>query len=295
VNKTGMELKVYIRKIIMDYSSTGGRSRLYHYLFLLLILLGNTAAFAQTDDERAGGKNYIGVSFGGSDFHIKDDHASPMIYSGIGIAPSIQYFYRGGESRQYAEVSYYHGKLTTFEDNFHVTDNRGRARYAYVHSIIDFNLFDRKIVFFAGGSANSFLSHSDYRYSILGSTDGRTIESWQWSTSLDLSLQLEYASAGKEFVSAQFFMPIVSNISRPKYSLSGDYHYLENSWKFKMFGQTKLFTDSFSFDGILIYQRPLVGSFNLELSYEFYYSFYKQPQDIGMYMNNVRAGFLYFF
>ena len=240
-------------------------------------------------------RNFIGASFGGSDFHIKDDHASPMIFSRLGIAPSLQYFFRGEANRQYAEISYYHGYLGTTADNYHDTDNRARVRYSYFHSIVDFTFLGQRISLFVGGSANSFMSHSDYYYLYVQGTEARTIESWQWSTSLDLSFQLECALPDREFLSAQFFMPMVSNASRPQYSPGGDYNYVLNDWKYKMFGTTELFPENFSLNSLLVYQRPLRESLDVELSYEFYYSFYNRPQDIGMYMNNFRAGFIYTF
>lgn len=262
-----------------------------------IILLLSTLLLSsfQISNAQTKGNFYLGCSFGGSDFHVKDERTSPMIFSGTGIAPSLQYFFRGDKSRQYAEVSYYHDYLGTIADNFHDMNNRGRVRYSYLHSVASFNFLRRQIDVFAGGSLNSFLCHSDYNFLLVAPGTGRTIESWQWSNSLDVSFQLEYSPSRREFISAQFFVPVVSNVSRPRYSPSGDYNYTENDWKFKMFGRTELFTDSFSLNALLAYQRPIAGSFNLELAYEFYYSFYGKPQDIGMYMNNVRAGLLYCF
>jgi hypothetical protein len=248
------------------------------------------SSFAQEDP-----RNFLGASFGGSDFHIKDEHFSPMIYGSLGIAPSLQYFYRGDASRQYAEVSYYHDYLATTADNFHDMDNRARVRYSYLHSITDFDILDQHIFFFAGGSVNSFLSHSDYYYLYVQQINARSYESWQWSNSVDLSLQLEYSSAAREFLSVEFFVPIVSNVSRPQYSPSGDFNYSVSDWKFKMFGETVAFPNNFSLNTLLVYQRPLWESLNLQLSYEFYYSFFNKPQDIGMYMNNFRAGFFWCF
>jgi hypothetical protein len=264
--------------------------RQFTRMILLALTMTPAISFAQEDT-----RNFLGVSFGGSDFHIKDGRVSPMIYSSIGIAPSIQYFHRDDETRQYAEVSYYHDYLGTTADNFHDMDNRARVRYSYLHAVTDFNILDRHSSLFAGGSVNSFLSHSDYYFLFIPPTNGRTIESWQWSTSADLSIQLEYSSAAREFLSAQFFIPLVSNVSRPQYSPSGDYNYALNDWKYKMFGKMEVFPENFSLNTLLVYQRPLWESLNIQLSYEFYYSFYERPQDIGMYMNNFRVGVLHCF
>ena len=256
----------------------------------LLLFFIITSCTAQTDKH-----NYIGGSFGGTDFHVKDDHATPLIFNGIGIAPSLQYIYKGEKSQHYAEVSYYSGRLETSSDNFFDNDNNGRIRYSYLHSITDFQIFNKQIDFSLGGSIGSFLSHSDYFYKWVPPVDARAGESWYWSNSLDISALLEYNPEPREAFSLQLFIPVVSNVSRPKYSLSGDFNYTDGDWKFKMFGDTKFFPDNFSVNAIISYQAPLVGDFNFQINYEFYYSFYNEPRDVNMYMNNLRAGLFFCF
>lgn len=240
-------------------------------------------------------RNYLGGSFGGSDFHIRDDQASPLIFSSIGIAPTLQFIYNGEESRQYGEVSYYDHYLATSADNFHTVNRRGRARYSYLCAAAEFAILNHDVHLFVGGSVNSFLCHSDYYYLYIPPTLGRTLESWYWSTSGDVALQLEYTSGEREWISFQLYLPLVSNVSRPAYSASGDYNYIENDWKFKAFGKTKVFPINFSVNALWIYQRPLFGSLNLQLSYELFFSSYPIPRDVSMYMNNLRAGIFYCF
>lgn len=68
--------------------------------------------------------DYVGGGFGGSEFHVKDEHASPMIYSAWGIAPVLQYLHAGEEHRQYAEASFFAAVLSSGPANFR-TDNCG--------------------------------------------------------------------------------------------------------------------------------------------------------------------------
>ncbi len=256
----------------------------------LVVVLCSSRLFSQEDE-----RNYLGTGFGGSDFHLKDAHASPLIFSSIGIAPTLQYMHRGEENRQYAEASYYYDNLATTADNFHTVNHRARGRYSYLHAITDIAVWDNDVHLFLGGSVSSFLCHSDYFYLYFPPSYGRTTESWYWSNSLDLSFQAEYSPAQREFLSAQFFIPLVSNVSRPQYSPSGDYNYTDNDWKFKMFGKSAFLTKNLSLNTFLAYQRPIIGSFNVQLSYEFHYSIYHEPVEIAMYMNNIRAGLFYCF
>ena len=254
---------------------------------LLLLFIITSCCSAQTKE-----RNYIGGSFGGTDFYLKDVHSTPLIFNSVGIAPSIQYIYKGGRHRHYAEVSYYHGNLKTSSGNFWDQNHNGRIRYCYLHSITDFAILSKQIDFFLGGSIGTFLSHSDYLYNWVSPVEARAGESWYWSNSLDISALLEYNPEPREAFSIQLFIPVVSNVSRPKYSLSGDFNYIDNDWKFKIFGKTKLFPDNFSVNTLVSYTAPLFDNINYQINYEFYYSFYDEPRDINMFMNNLRAGFL---
>ena len=262
----------------------------------LIIISVILFVFTGTVFSQATDRNYLGISFGGSDFHVLDKQASPLIFNSIGIAPSLQFMYNGENSSHYAEASYYPDNLGTSVNNFSIKSRRGRLRYAYLHSVTNFEFWGNKIKFYLGGSINSYLCHSDYNYySQPTDRNDFAYTSWYWSSSLDLCARLEYYPSGREFFSFQFFVPVVSNISRPKYSPSGDVNYSDNDRKFKMFGDTKFISDNFSVNALLIYQRPIFGQFNLQLSYEFYYSSYNIPRNVNMYMNNLRAGLFFCF
>jgi hypothetical protein len=239
--------------------------------------------------------NFFTVSFGGSDFHLLDLRASPLIFSSIGIAPSFNYIHKGSSFRHYLEGSYFNDALTTIADNYRTDNDRARLRYCFLYSLTDFNIFDTNLKLFLGGSAVTYLCHSEYYYKWYPSGYARAMESWYWSNSIDISAQLEYERSSREFVCLQLFIPLYSNVSRPHYSTTADYNYIDNDWKFKMFGKSEFFPSNISFNVNLTYQRELIWNFNMQVNYEFYYSFYKKPKEIDMYMNNLRAGLTYCF
>ncbi len=259
-------------------------------LLIFTLIFYSEYAFSQSVK-----RNYIGGNFGGSDFHLLDLRASPLIFGSMGIAPSLQYFHRGAENIHYIDISYFSDNLKTSAENFNTDNQRGRIRYSYLHTLTSFSLFQQNFDLYLGGSAATFLSHSDYYYAWIPPGYSRAMESWYWSNSLDISAQIDLNSADREFFSLRLFIPVVSNISRPKYSPSGDYNYIDNDWKFKMFGKTEFFPNDFSLNTILTYQRPLVWNFNLQVAYEFYYSAYDKPKDVKMYMNNFCAGLFFCF
>lgn len=253
----------------------------------LVALSGNSLA---QEDKR----NFVGLSFGGSDFRLKDDHASPLIFGSIGIAPTFQFFHIGNKSRHSLEGSYYYANLSSSSANFNTANWRGRVRYSYVHLISNLEAWNRSFGIFLGGSINSFYERSNYYYAWNGS-NGTSIVTWYWTHSIDLTAQLEYSIARRESFSMMLYVPMISNVSRPKYLPSGDYNYEENTWKVKAFGETEVFPRNPSVNVLLNYQRSLFGNFDLRLSYEFYYSSYDKPTDMAMYMNSLRAGLFFCF
>ncbi|MHC1774924.1 MAG: hypothetical protein AB9834_05865 [Lentimicrobium sp.] len=259
--------------------------------FALLLLILVLPAYARCQQEE---RNYIGVSFGGSFFHLKDEVASPMIFRKPGIAPQLQYFRRGEKSIHYAEASYYHQNLETDQDNFTVRNHSGRIRYAYMHSMLNAGAFNDQLKVYLGGSFHSFFNRSDYDY-LRGNSTARAITTWYWSHSLDLSAQLDYLISNRQFITGQLFIPVVSNVSRPTYSPSGDYNYTTNQRNIKTFGETVFSPQNFSVNASLRYQRPIGTKVSLQLNYEFCFTRYNEPREIAMYMNNFRIGLFYCF
>ena len=262
---------------------------------VILALLVSVLCLTVDSKAQEGERNAVGLAFGGSVFHLKDVHASPLIFRGTGIAPAAEYLYRGKECRQEVEASYYAGELATSNTNFTTKNWRARIRYAYLAPVLRFAFLNEQWDLFAGGSLESFFCKSDYWYSLAGRFNGRSISSWYWSHSLDCSAQLECPLASGEYLAIAASLPLVSNVSRPVYSPAGDYNYDENDWKIKVLGETRVFPRNFSMIARVMYVRPLASAWSLHLGYEFASSSYDRPADVDMYMNALRAGVLYSF
>lgn len=238
------------------------------------------------------GRNFLGVNFGISNFHIRDDHASPLFFRGTGIAPSLQYFYKSDTERHSVELSYLYGYLSSNNSNFNTDNWRGEIKYSYVHSISGLNIFNKGVEFFLGVSASSFLSLSDYHFI---DDQHLAIKSWYWHHSVNAEILMECALRKSEFVSIQFSLPLISNISRPNYSPSKNYSYETNTYKVDVFGETEIVPNNLFLNTVLTYQTPVGENINLQFEYEFYYSLYSKPKEIAMYMNNIRAGLFFNF
>jgi len=272
----------------------------YFYRIIVLVVFA-LLSIPQNGFTQQNTSNMIGASFGGSDFHIKDELASPLIFSKTGIAPSICYKYDGQVNRHIAEAQFYYADLTTSSDNFNTENWRGSIRYSYLHVIFDQDTIRRSFRFFLGGSIRSFLNRSDYYYA-WGTSRSTAYRSWYWSHSLDIAVEIEYRPSSNietaddyENLTFLCYVPVVSNVSRPTYSSSGDYNYDKNTRVMKLFGKTGVLAENFSLNTQIIYSAPLFKNIQLMLSYEFFYSSYDAPKEIASYMNNFRAGLLYRF
>ena len=261
-----------------------------------VILLVASACWFSLSSAQQGSWDYVGGGFGGSDFHVRDDHASPLFFGGWGIAPALQFLHAGEGNRQYFEASYSSAVLSADPEYFRAENWRGRARYACLVASGEFTLSGRPLLLFLGGSVTSFLSRSDYYYYIRPLSGYSTsIDSWYWSSSLDAGFRAEYALGEREFLSLQCFFPLVSNVSRPQYSPSGDYSYTENTFKMRMLGRTVVFPKNLSCDILLEFQIPVFWRFNAGLTCEFYYTSFDLPREMRMYMNTARGDIFFCF
>jgi hypothetical protein len=255
-------------------------------ILLLQFLLLSNLSYSQ-------GKNdLIGLSFGASNFHLIDEHTSPLIFRGTGIAPSVNWQHSGVRNSHYAEGSFYYDNLSSSSDNFSTENFRGRFRYSFLHKTSDSLPVYKHLDFSFGGSVTSFYSKSDY-YFDMQTIWARSIASWYWSHSLDLAVQLNYFFSERNYLGLQIFSPLISNVSRPPYSPSGNYDYERNEWIIKPFGRTVLFPQNFSVNTTMVYQLPVSSKLSIRFIWEFYYMKYTDPDDIGMYMNNFMAGIYY--
>jgi hypothetical protein len=254
------------------------------------ILFIMTALFCHSVQAQVG--DLIGLSFGGSNFHIVDGHTSPLIFRGTGIAPSIQYIHKGSRADQLVDGSFYYDNLSTSASNFNTENFRGRFRYSFFYKPSFNETSSKRSEFSIGGSVTSFYCKSDY-YFDQRSIQARSISSWYWSHSLDLSALFNINLSEKDLINFRIYIPILSNVSRPEYSPSGGYDYEKNDWKVETFGKTEFFPVNFSLNAHLDYQHQLFTHMCLQFGYEFYYASYNQPDRISMYMNNFRLGIFY--
>ncbi len=253
-----------------------------HFLFLLFV----KQSFAQ------GKEDLIGVSFGAGNFHITDEHTSPLIFRGTGIAPSINWQHIGVRFSHYAEGSCFYDNLSSSSDNFSTENFRGRFRYTFLYKTSDTLSVKRRFEFSFGASVTSFYCKSDY-YFYIRTMRARAIASWYWSQSVDLALQLNYFFSDRNYLGLQINSPLISSVSRPPYSSSGNYDYEENDWIIKPFGATVFFPLNLSVNTNMFYQVTVSPKLSIRFNWEFYYLNYTEPDDICMYMNNFRLGILY--
>ena len=254
---------------------------LFGILFSITALQCNSIKAQQSD--------LIGFNFGVSNFHIVDEHTSPMIFKGTGIAPSIQYIHKGSDIEHIVDGSFYYDNLATSASNFITENFRGRFRYSLFYTTLHNEIVSNKPEFSVGGSITSFYCKSDY-YFDMPSVQARSITSWYWSHSLDFSSMLNFNLSDKDLISFRIFIPLVSNVSRPEYSPSGGYDYEKNEWIIETFGKTEFFPQNFSVNAHLDYRHMLLPHLCLQFGYEFYFAEYNKPNRISMYMNNFRLG-----
>jgi len=232
--------------------------------------------------------NKISLGFGASNFHILDEHATFLIFRGTGIAPSVAYSHTGSKVMHQIRGAFYYNNLKASVDNFKTELIGGQFRYACLIS---------------AGNGNDLLSVGLSLSSVFFKTDYyfnsqvywlKAIESWNWCHSVDIALQLN-KEWGKNRIGFMVFVPLVSNISRPKYSSSGDYNYEKNDWDVKTFGRTVFVSKNPCVNVHLNYSRNLSRRVILDAGYEFYYSYNENPELIRFYMNNFRLGISYSF
>jgi hypothetical protein len=255
--------------------------------FMCLIL--NCSLSAQNDVSRS-----LGLEIGVINMHLRDKLASEMIFSHTGMAPSVQYDVSREKSRQFAEGSFYFNTLNTTPDNFTIHDFSGRFRYAYLHNLFDLKLSGNDLSFRAGGSFTSFFNKSDYDFQLQTGT-ARALSTWYWSHSIDLAIQVEYKFTRGDFLSLQAYFPVISNVSRPTYSSSGDYNYDLNKRIISVLGITSVLSENVALNTLLIFQHPLSEKFDIQFGYEFLLAKYENPMEMSLYTNNFSIALKYFF
>ncbi len=134
-------------------------------------------------------QSFVGAGFGGSDFHISDEHASPMFFRSIGIAPVVQFIYVGENGIHNFEASYYNNNLLSFNSNFNTASWRGKIKYSYTHLVAKPEVLGKVVNLYVGGSISTFYCRQNYYYLYIPENASAIADvSWIWNHSLDLSL-----------------------------------------------------------------------------------------------------------
>ena len=238
--------------------------------------------------------NTIGINFGGSNFHILDKHANELIFKGTGLAPSIAFHHVHNKNVHILEGSFYYNDLSSYTANYKTKMFAGEMRYCYLRTFLDRAPGKNQFIVSGGMALTSFYMKTNYQ--VLKQTYWITaIESWYWSHSIDVAVQFNYALGGSNTFTIWFVMPFISNVSRPKYSSSGDYNYDKNGPELKAYGNTMIIPQNLLFDTRLSYERTLNGRISLTAVYQFVFASSKKPDLLKLYMNNLRIGLLYHF
>jgi len=239
-------------------------------------------------------KNSLGISFGLSNLHILDVHASDLLFRGTGFAPSIEYNRNRRKNLHILKGSFYCGKLSPSSDNYLMIRNAGQIQYSYLRTLFDRDILENHFDVSAGVSFSSTFMESDYLYYRMSSW-ATVIKSWYGSYSAGITTQLTYDWRQSSKIKLIFNMPLVSNVSRPEYSASGDYNYEKNDWQIKAFGNTRIIPENLVFNTRFSYEHRLFRRFIMKAEYEFYFAKCDDPDRVKFYMNNLRIGILYTF
>jgi len=257
--------------------------------FIVLIPVLNNKTFAQ--DYPA---NSIAFNIGLNNFHLLDDHATPIIFRGSAVTPSVEYHHSGRIGLHSIEGSYSHFELSAESDNYMTEIFSGHFRYSFFLLSVNKRSLKKVPVLAGGASISSTFIKSDYW--ILPATSWITgIESWYGCHSIDLAALFRYGFSDKDQIGIKFFLPLVSNVSKPEYSSSGDYNYETNGWDVKVFGKTMFITENFMTNIALSYERNLKRNLVFTAGYEFKYAQCMQPESVKWYMNIFKLGFIYNF
>lgn len=253
-------------------------------LFQSLILIFHNPDISANDSIR----NTISIRFGTSNLHLLDEHATFLIFRGTGIAPAIDYNRLSPEGQHYIRGVFYFDNLKSSSSNFKTEIKGGQFRYAYLK-----NLQTGNDILSAGLSLSSLYLKTDY-YFYTQAAWLKAIESWYWSHTVDIAA-IVYKEWARNKLTFQVFIPVISNVSRPEYSSSGDYNYEKNDWDVKTFGKTVFLTKNKGINAQLDYSRILSRHIHLNVEYEFYFYQNKSNELIRFYMNNFRLGLTYSF
>jgi hypothetical protein len=232
-------------------------------------------------------KNNIGFSFGLSDFHIRDEYASPLIYRAPGIGACFSYSRDEDKYKHIIELTGYYADLKPIYDEYYALDIRGGFRYNYIRRVFKTGR-DNILTAGAGGGLYIFLNYSSYRaHTYPMAMLANLVNAWYLAHSAEITLLLEYERARSDVFEFRIHLPFITSISRPAYSyVPGD----NSGDDFTPFGAIKPFWKNFTIQFRTYYRHRISRRFGIFAYYDFQYSAYDKPLDVRMYMNNFQAG-----
>ncbi|MDN5202546.1 hypothetical protein QQ008_14255 [Fulvivirgaceae bacterium BMA10] len=245
-------------------------------LTLFISLLG----FSQTESVN---KNHLGIVFGNSNFHSRDQMLSPLNYRGNNFNTTISYTNRRTKGFHTAEVLFSIGDINTNVDHFTMNGIRTHISYGYRRELSTIKLKNTEIPFFIGGIIKSFLN--------IKISDNEDAFTWMFVNSLNISIGAEYRNSPRHSFLWQFHFPLISYVLRPPYAGSDEF-LVEDPWEFKSsrYGDVAFINKYFMLANILTYQYGLSSRFDLVVKYQFQYHQYDQPRSVKMYVNLVSGG-----
>ena len=259
--------------MIFDFSI----HRFFFILSILFILIINS--FSQLP------QNTISLSGGISDFHMKDERISDVIFRGD--------LYNIRSSYNHITENYIHdvkidigiGKVESIIKEYDVSQYNGEISYTLFKFIkqVSNNSFNS----FAGlGINSSFLTS----YILTPGYITNFCEwTWYWKNSLDISLLEKINLYKNNFLEVCINIPVIKFITRPEYSnnvINNDpniYHALKRS-KFSFL------TNNFVIGSEIVYRNVISSKFDLHLIYNFNYASTINPVNMEMFSNNFTAG-----
>src|SRR4030095_241515 len=104
-------------------------------------------------------KNLIGISIGLSDFHVREEMASPLTYWNNGITACLEYIRVGDNYKHQIELDGYYSKIKTVYEEYYAHNSRAGFRYSYLHKFLSLNT-STNLNLYAGGGGYSFINLS---------------------------------------------------------------------------------------------------------------------------------------
>ena len=269
--------------IVTERSGKMYKNSVLTVLLFVFIIACTTAVTAQDE-----GESSLGLSLGATGFHLLDEHAAYLIFRGTGITPSVLYSFTDGRDKHYADIMFTYSNLRTVSEVYKTPFLAGRLRYSCLRQVAEGNLFNHSLDLSAGLSVSSFFSKASYKFQMPGLW-ANGIKTWYGSHSADVSIQAGYNTGENSRVELLCYLPVISNVSRPAYSSSGDYNYEKNDWQIRPFGNTMFLTGNFGFNALLSWVHNPRNKMAFTISYEFNYNHCTKPDRVTLFSNSLRA------